>query len=256
MFALLASLVLGACSSDDDNVIDNTGNGNSTQAAYTETAVSEAPVWSIDWTGNQERPNWTEPDASLYENWTILKVQIEDALKTYASAGDLMALFVNGEIRGLASPAVNVSGGQTIGKFLMKAYGNESGTEMVNMRLQYYCQKLKQIFTLSDNISLDSDETTGIDEAFIPEFTLGSAKYPVQKTVGVEPLLTKVDLTPVSGNTVAAYVGEECRGTVSLSASGSTQLLIFGRNAGESLTLKYYDATAGKLYTIPDAVKL
>jgi hypothetical protein len=51
-------------------------------------------------------------------------------------------------------------------------------------------------------------------------------------------------------------VGEECRGTVSLASSGSTQLLIFGRNAGESLTLKYYDATAGKLYTIPDAVKL
>ena len=98
--------------------------------------------------------------------------------------------------------------------------------------------------------------TTGIDEAFVPEFTLGSAKYPVQKTVDVEPLLTKVGLTPVSGNMVAAFVGEECRGTVSLASSGSTQLLIFGRNAGESLTLKYYDATAGKLYTIPDAVKL
>ena len=256
MFVLLASLVLGACSSDDDNVIDNTGNGNSTQTAYTETAVSEAPVWAIDWTSNKERPNWTEPDASLYENWTILKVQIEDALKPYVSEGDLMALFVNGEIRGLASPAVNVSGGQTIGKFLMKAYGNESGTEMVNMRLQYYCQKLKQIFTLSDNISLDSDETTGIDEAFIPEFTLGSAKYPVVKAVGVEPLLAKVGLTPVSGGKVAAFVGEECRGTVSLSASGNTQIVIYGRSAGESVTLKYYDATAGKVFTIPDAVKM
>ena len=256
MFVLLASLVLGACSSDDDNVIDNTGNGNSTQAAYTETAVSEAPVWALDWTGNKERPNWTEPDASLYENWTILKVQIEDALKPYVSEGDLMALFVNGEIRGLASPAVNVSGGQTIGKFLMKAYGNESGTEMVNMRLQYYCQKLKQIFTLSDNISLDSDETTGIDEAFIPEFTLGSAKYPVVNTVVVESILTKAGIKPVSGNAVAAFVGKECRGTVSLSETGSTPLLIFGRNAGESLSLKYYDAAKGKLYTIPGAVKL
>ena len=76
------------------------------------------------------------------------------------------------------------------------------------------------------------------------------------KVVGVEPLLNKVGLTPVSGNMVAAFVGEECRGTVSLSTSGNTQLLIFGRNAGESLTLKYYDAAAGKLYTIPNAVKL
>ena len=237
MFVLLAGLLFGACSSDDDD--------NSTNAAYTETSLSEAPTWQIDWTSNQERPNWTEPDASLYSNWTILKVQIEDVLQPYASDGDLMALFVNGEIRALAT-----------GKFLMKAYGNETGSETVNMSLQYYSQTLKHLFTLTDDITLDSDETTGIDEAFVPEFTVGSAKYPVQKTVGVEPLLAKVGLTPVSGNAVAAFVGEECRGTVSLSASGSTQLLIFGRNAGESLTLKYYDATAGKLYTIPDAVKL
>ena len=252
MFVLLASLVLGACSSsDDDNNVNDPKN-----AAYTETTVTEAPAWQIDWSNNQERPNWTEPDGSLYANWTILKVQIEDALKAYASDGDLMALFVNGEIRALAKPAVNVGGGTATGKFLMKAYGNETGSETVNMSLQYYSQTLKHLFTLTDNITLDSDETTGIDEAFIPEFTLGSAKYPVMKVVGVEPLLNKVGLTPVSGNMVAAFVGEECRGTVSLSTSGNTQLLIFGRNAGESLTLKYYDAAAGKLYTIPNAVKL
>ena len=252
MFVLLASLVLGACSSsDDDNNVNAPKN-----AAYTETTVTEAPAWQIDWSNNQERPNWTEPDGSLYANWTILKVQIEDALKAYASDGDLMALFVNGEIRALAKPAVSVGGGTATGKFLMKAYGNETGSETVNMSLQYYSSTLKHLFTLTDNITLDADETTGIDEAFVPEFTLGSAKYPVQKTVDAEPLLTKVGLTPVSGNMVAAFVGEECRGTVSLASSGSTQLFIFGRNAGESLTLKYYDATAGKLYTIPDSVKL
>ena len=252
MFVLLASLVLGACSSsDDDNNVNDPKN-----AAYTKTTVTEAPAWQIDWSNNQERPNWTEPDGSLYANWTILKVQLEDALMPYASDGDLMALFVNGEIRALAKPAVSVGGGTATGKFLMKAYGNETGSETVNMSLQYYSSTLKHLFTLTDNITLDADETTGIDEAFVPEFTLGSAKYPVQKTVDVEPLLTKVGLTPVSGNMVAAFVGEECRGTVSLSTSGNTQLLIFGRNAGESLTLKYYDATAGKLYTIPDAVKL
>ena len=251
MFVLLASLVLGACSSDDDNNVNDPKN-----AAYTETTVTEAPAWQIDWSNNQEHPNWTEPDGSLYANWTILKVQIEDALKAYASDGDLMALFVNGEIRALAKPAVSVGGGTATGKFLMKAYGNETGSETVNMTLQYYCETLKHIFTLSDDISLDSDVTTGIDEAFIPEFTLGSAKYPVQQTVGVEGILTKAGITPVSGNMVAAFVGEECRGTVSLSTSGTTQLVIFGRTAGESVTLKYYDAATGKLYTIADAVKI
>ena len=254
MFVLLASLLLGACSSDSD---DNDSTGTSQEAAYTETTVSEAPQWQIDWNNDQQRPNWTEPDGSVYENWTIVKVQIEEALRPYASGGDLMALFINGELRGLASPAVIVGTGQTDnGKFLMKAYGNETGTETVNMSLKYYCQTLKHIFTLMDDISLDSDESTGTDEDYVPEFTLGSAKYPVQKTVVAESLLTKVGITPAEGNVVGAFVGEECRGTVTLSASSNTKLLIYGRNAGESITLKYYDATVGKMYTIPDAVKL
>lgn len=254
MSILLASLILGACSSSDDdkdNVNDNTN------AAYTETSPGEAPAWQVDWSNNQERPNWTEPDASLYENWTILKVQIEETLMPYASEGDLLALFVNGEIRALAKPANTVGSGQTTnGKFLMKAFGNETGTETVNMSLQYYCQTLKHIFTLTEDVSLDSDETTGIDEAFIPEFTYGAAKYPVQKTVTAEALLTKVGLTPAAGGRVGAFVGDECRGTATLAATGGTALLVFGRSAGEAVTLKYYDAATGKLYTIPNAVSM
>ena len=245
MLLLLSSLVLGACSNDDDS------------STYTETNVSEAPVWQIDWTNNQERPDWSEPDATMYENWTILKVQIEETLQPYVSAGDMIALFINGEMRGLACPAVIVNSDQSsYVKYLIKAYGNETDTETVNMSLQYYNETLKHIFTLSDDITLNSDVTTGIDEDFIPLFTLGAAKYPVLKTVGVEPLLSNVGVVPVSGNKVAAFVGEECRGTVSLSASGSTQLLIYGRSAGETVSLKYYDAAAGKLYTIPNAVSL
>ena len=247
--ALLASLVLGACSSDDDNESQND--------PYTETSVSEAPVWQIDWNYNQERPEWQKPDGSLYQNWTTMMVQIEDALKPYVSEGDLMALFVNGELRGLANPAVTLSGEQTGStKFLMKAYGNESESDVVNVSLQYYSQTLKHIFTLSDRITLDSDESTGIDDDYVPQFTLGSAKYPVLKTVNVEPMLTNAGITPVQGNQVGAFVGDECRGTATLSASGITPVVIYGRSEGESLTLKYYDAAKGVLYTISDAVKL
>lgn len=247
MFVLLSSLFLGACSSDDDN------NG----ASYTETEVSEAPVWQIDWTNNQERPNWSEPDGSLYENWTTLMVQIEETLQPYASEDDLLALFVNDELRGLASPAVDVDSDQSGSiLFLMKAWGNETGTETVHMSLQYYSQKLKHIFTLSDDIVLNSDETTGIEEDFIPEFTLGSAKYPIVKTVSGESALTKVGLTAAEGNLLGAFVNEECRGTATLSVSGGTPLVIYGRSEGESVTLKYYDAAKGVLYTIPDAVKM
>ena len=246
---LLASLVLGACSSDDDN--------DSKNAGYTETSLSEAPVWQIDWNNNQERPDWSEPDGSIYENWTILKVQIEEELQPFVSEKDMMALFINGELRGLATPAVIVGSEQSSNTtYLIKAYGNETETERVNISLTYYNETLKHIFTLSDSITLDSDESIGIDEDYIPEFTYGSSKYPAMKTVGVENILTKVGLTPTEGNTMGAFVGEECRGTVTLSASGSTTLVIYGRNDGESVTLKYYDATTGILYTITDAVEI
>ena len=81
-------------------------------------------------------------------------VQIEEALQPYVSRDDQLALFINGELRGLASPAISVDGEQTgTAKFLVKVYGNEAGTETVNMSLQYYNQTLKQLFTLSDDIT-------------------------------------------------------------------------------------------------------
>jgi hypothetical protein len=246
---LLASLVLGACS--DDKELDRR------QETGTEETYSEAPVWQVDWHYNQERPNWQKPDGSLYQNWTTIMVQIEDALKPYVSKDDLMALFVNGELRGLAKPAVTVGGNQTGStKFLMKVYGNETGTETVNASLQYYCQTLKHLFTLSDRISMDSDESTGIDDDYVPQFTLGSAKYPVQTTVNVEPILLKAGFTPTQGSLVGVFVGNECCGTATLTASGITPIVIYGRSKGESLTLKYYDAVKGVIYTIHDAVNI
>ncbi len=246
MLVLLTSLFLGACSDND-----------SSNAGYTTTNISEAPVWQMDWSNDQERPAWTDPDGTLYENWTILKVQIEEKLQPYVSEGDMMALFVNGELRGLANPAVIVGSDQSSNtKYLIKAYGNETESETVNISLQYYNQQLKHIFTLSDNISLDSDVSIGIDEDYIPEFTLGPAKYPVVKSVEAETVLSKVGITPVAGNRVGAFVGTECRGMVTLSPFGSTPLILYGRTEGESVTLKYYDAASGVLYTLADAVKM
>jgi hypothetical protein len=208
----------------------------------------------MDWKNNQERPNWTQP-AAIYENWTTMMVQIEKTLQPYASQQDLMAIFINDELRGLASPAVVVGSGESSStKYLMKVWGNEKGTETVKVTLKYYSQQLQHIFSLSDNIRLDADVTTGIEGDFIPEFTLGSAKYPVVKAVMVEDLLQSVGITPAEGR-VGAFMGEECRGTAALAASGRTPLMVYARDAEETLTLKYYDATKGKLYTIPDAVK-
>jgi hypothetical protein len=182
-------------------------------------------------------------------------VQLEDALAAYVSKEDLMAIFINDELRGLVGPAVNVNTEELSNRFLLKVFGNETGSETVKMAVTYYCAQLKHIFTLSEEIKMDDDETTGIDEDFILPFTLGSAKYPVVKTGEVEPILTAIGITPETG-TVGAFVGNECRGTVTLSASGKTSLVVFGRNAGETVTLKYYNPAKSVVYTIPNAVTL
>ena len=84
IFVLLAGLALGACSSDDDNGNSGNGNNNGTNTGYTENVPDVAPVWQVDWSHNQERPELAEPDyASIYEHWTSLKVQIEDELMPY-----------------------------------------------------------------------------------------------------------------------------------------------------------------------------
>ena len=87
MFLLLASLVWGACTSDDENAGEGNGNdngngnGNGQKLTYVTTPQEEPPVWQMDWSYNQERPNWSEADVSTYENWTTLNVTIEEALQ-------------------------------------------------------------------------------------------------------------------------------------------------------------------------------
>lgn len=240
---LLASLTFGACSSDDDN----------TPAGYTVETVSQAPAWQVDYSGSESRPDWQEPNTGDYENWSIMLVQLEDALKPYVSGEDLMALFIGGQLRGLTSPATSQGTGSENdkGSFVLKAYGNEADQNVVSLTLSYYCSQLKQTFSRTVQMRYDMGKVYGLDEDLIPQFTLGAAKYPVVKQVNPASLtaFANAAITPAEGDIVAAFVGSECRGVSTLNS-----LTVFGRSAGEHVTLKYYQAATGKVYTFPDAV--
>ena len=240
---LLASLTFGACSSDDDN----------TSAGYTVETVSQAPAWQVDYSGSESRPDWQEPNTGDYENWSIMLVQLEDALKPYVSGDDLMALFIGGQLRGLTSPATSQGTGSENdkGTFVLKAYGNEADQNVVSLTLSYYCSQLKQTFSRTVQMRYDMGKVYGLEEDLIPQFTLGAAKYPVVKQVNPASLtaFANAAITPAEGDIVAAFVGSECRGVSTLNS-----LTVFGRSAGEHVTLKYYQAATGKVYTFPDAV--
>lgn len=239
---LLASLTLEACSSDDDNKL----------SGYTVETVSQPPTWQIDWQSDDARPDWQDPNIQDYENWSIMKVQVEDVLKPYTSSDDLMALFVSGECRGVQGPAFIVGSSETnTTTYLLKAWGNEKDGDQLSVTLKYYSARLKQVFARSTTVTYRVGQDIGVDTDLIPQFTLGSSKYPVVMTFDASALLTKASITPASGDLMSAFVAAECRGV----SSSAGPLTVFGHTEGESITVKYYQAVTGSIYTFPDAAK-
>ena len=229
-------------------------------SAYTVTHVAEAPQWQIDWSYNEPRPDWQEPSASSYMNFSVILVTLEEELQPYASNDDLLALFVGDELRGMSGPALDMSTGETDNKhFLVKAYGDESGGDMIDVTLKYYNAQLRQVFSRSTTMTYDPDEVLGIEEDFIPNFTLGSAKYPVVKTIDVADILASAGITPADGDIAAAFVGDECRGVSPLPSAavpdGSPSgITLFLREADETVILKYYDAAGSRVFTFDGSV--
>lgn len=245
MIVLLSSLILGACSSDDEPQTNG----------YTIVTVGEAPTWQIDWQGNDPRPDWQEPNIQEYENWSIMKVQIEDALKPYTSTDDRLALFVAGECRGVQGPAVIVGSSETnTTTYLLKAWGNEDDGQQLVVTIKYYNARLSQVFARTATITYHVGKELGVDTDLIPQFTLGSSKYPIVTSFNPTALLTKATVTPAPGDILAAFVADECRG-VSTQAADNQPLTVFGRSEGESVSIRYFQAATGNIYTFPDAFK-
>jgi hypothetical protein len=82
-------------------------------------------------------------------NFSVILVTLEEELQPYASNDDLLALFVGDELRGMSGPALDMSTGETDNKhFLVKAYGDESGGDMIDVTLKYYNAASKRVRTL------------------------------------------------------------------------------------------------------------
>ena len=266
MMILLAGLTLGACSSSDNEEEEkkesNGKNGGTPDPTtmYTTTTVDEEPAWAIDWSYNQERPDWKEPEASNYEKWMVMLFKMEDELKPFVDENDLLALFVDDELQGLAKPAIRLDNDSNEPMFLMKVYMQDSDEAMVKLTVSYYSNRLKQIFSRTTQILYQPDVDYGIDEDYVPDFTLGSQKYPVTMSMQLasSPLVS-AGIVPTAGDKVAAFVGEECRGiyTIDNQLLGTSAIMtVFGNQAGEEITLRYYAAKTKTIYNFINTVKL
>ena len=132
--ALVATLLLGACSSDDD--------GESNEKNGTSMTPKE---------GTDTRPSWVvSSDASLQDDWPMsVQIGVQSELLPYASNADLMCAMMNGEVRAVSG--LKETGGEYY--FMLPILGN-SGEGFVT--LKYYCDKLHRIFTVTNWKEFDS----------------------------------------------------------------------------------------------------
>ena len=130
--------------------------------------------------------------------------------------------------------------------------GKEADQNMVNLTLCYYCSQLKQTFSRTVQMRYEMGKVYGLEENIVPHFTLGSAKYPVVMTLNVSAFIDKADIQPAQGDYFAAFIGEECRG---VSSADNLSIIVYGRQEGESITLKYYQTATGKVFDFSDVAK-
>ena len=234
---LMAALALVGCSSDDDD----------TSHAYT-FVTAEQPAWSVDFMGDVSAPDWEAPDPTKFESSMFILVKLQDELVPYSTDADLMTVLINGECR--AVPSIrNVDKNGNI-YFVLKIRGNSTDRNVI-FSLSYYCAALHQMFTLEGKESFATEITYGYDVDFVPPLILGVSKYPVKNYLTVE-LPAIIPFAATDNDRVAAFVGDDCRGTGVVGKS----FPVFRTADNETMQLRYYSAQKGGVYILPQTLTL
>ena len=115
--------------------------------------------------GNDQRPDWQSqaPNYDLFGQTMYVEILVQDTLKQYVSANDLMVAMIDNEVRGVALPLQ--VGDEMI--FPIMVASDNAGDQV---SLSYYCDKLHRIFTI-DWTRFDANvNPTGEDGIYKPEF--------------------------------------------------------------------------------------
>lgn len=264
---LLAALTLvWGCGSDDDDTIEDPTPVNPVNPKYVESSIDAAPTWQLDWYSDETTPDWEsqQPNPKDFETWSIVVVKLDEALAPYASADDMMAVFINNEMRAFARCATREDGsfvndaGEVF--FILKILGNEDSENNVGFALKYYSSQLHQTFTRMGYETFEAEKTYGISEDFMPSMTSGSSKYPVQMELTLRfANLTQSDFVCNENDIVAVFVGDECRGVSHADAVNpwsNHTLYVYGRKENEVATVCYYSYEKQSIITFTDRITL
>ena len=234
MMAVLTSL--WACSSDD-----------ATPWKGSTFVTSAKPTWAIDWTSNATTPNWQDPDATKFECSMDLLIDLEDEIVPLSTDGDMMAVFIDGECRGVSYRNV-MSSGRINFLLHVKGSSEEDGTPM---ELRYYCDGVHHL-TISEAISCFVPNNL-MDKTYQLVLEMGneSTKYPTTTMMSLT-MPKQLPFTPSDNDMLAVFVGDECRGIGSQNAElyEGWRMMVYGVRVGESAQIRYYSAEQGRVYTL------
>ena len=255
---LLAALTfMWGCGSDDED--PDSPEPPEPKEGLTWLKTEGTPDWKIDWTGDDAAPNWTEPDPGKYETWMILMVRLEPELAKYSTEEDLMAAFIGDELRALSRPSVVKGDANGEVAFILKVYGNEVSDKAYQMRLSYYSSQLHRLFTLTGNQTFIAEFVYGDSEPYMPSLLAACDKYPQQLSLTFQlPMKAQEVVHPAAGDIVAAMVGNECRGLVSIGQelfAVPYSLTVYGRE-GETANLYYYNASEKAVWIMNESIKI
>lgn len=237
LLTLLVSVVMTSCSSDsDDERIEN-------HATFVK--VDKAPDWQNEWLDamvyTDSKPDWELVDMSDFDSHSVLVVKLDKELIPRSTDDDIMAVFVDGECRAV-SPRNVVSDEIS---FVLNVRGSSSGFGS-EFSLCYYSGGLHQIFKVTEQGGILINEyILGTDKDFTLPLIYGGNKFS-DITICIVQLPDNAPFKQTDDDLIAAFVGGECRGVCKMK---DNRLRIFTHSPNEQVTLRYYSAESGGVYT-------
>lgn len=253
MIILMAALTMAwGCSSDSEGSNNKDGQGEQQWTGST-FAASEKPAWAVDWASNAAKPDWQEPVATKYECSMNMLIRLVQDLAPYSTDNDLMAVFINGECRGV-SYRNKLADGRVVFLLHVKGTSEEANQQM---ELRYYCDGLHHL-NVTNSISPFVPNNV-LDETYQSDFDIdnGSTKYPLKTNLTVM-LPEQLPFVASADDMLAVFVGNECRG---IGYQGGDlyegwRVKVVGAQEGETAQIRYYSADKAGTYTILKTFKL
>lgn len=246
----LVGLLTAQCSSDDNGFAPqerpdwNVDNSWQCQRP-TWTAADDQDKTTIDWSmklnGNDDSPEWTAPDMSLYPTSMTAIVRLSPVLETFAAEGDKMAAFIGNECRGIGK-TVDVNGAKL---YFIQIKADMGETRAVVLR--YFSESQCRLYH-SEDIAFEPDKIYGTAE---------NPEYPDFESSGAYPYIGKAYVTldnppfEISPDDKIAAFGDdgECRSIRSRESTDNVYCLhLLCKYQSEELTFKYYSADTKKTY--------